>query len=148
MEVPARIAALTEAVRPLRVASFDPWKGRYHIGLVRRLVLGKAHVAVDPEERPRRVGGKWQAALRELLGESDAQGLEWLLEQAFVVGLPRLEPGAVVVRGEIRQELDGLGPKAGEGSAADRHGSLLHPHGRRSAAGVRLRWMTQGVQYG
>jgi hypothetical protein len=71
--------------------------------VVGRLVLGEPNIAVDSERRPGRV-----------TLERDAQRLEWLLEEALVVGLAWLEPGPLIVVGDVDQELDGLGSEAGE----------------------------------
>ena len=50
---------------------------------------------------------------------------ENFLQQPLVLGLPSLEPGTIVVLGEVREELDGLGPKARERLRADRHRSQV-----------------------
>ena len=80
--------------------------------LVRGLVLAEAHVAVDPEGRPGRVGRERQAARREPVGERCAKRLEGNLQQPLVLGLAGREPGAVVVRCEVREEGDRLRAEA------------------------------------
>jgi len=57
----------------------------------------------------------------ESVGQRQAERLERLLEQALVVALAWLEPGPVVVLGEISQELDPFGREAGERRRADSH---------------------------
>ena len=47
----------------------------------------------------------------EPLGERGDERLQRLLEEPLVVGLARLEPGLVVVRGEVGEELDRFGEK-------------------------------------
>src|SRR6185369_15647625 len=84
-----------------------PREGRAEMALVRRLVLAEARIAIDAERRALRVGQHRHAACLEALGEGRDHGLERLLEQALVFGLAWLEPGAVVVHGQVGEELDG-----------------------------------------
>ena len=87
-------------------------EGRPDVRLVRRLVLAEADVSVDAERGPGRVGPERDPARPERLVERDAQRLERVLEESLVVGLSRLEPGALVVLGQVGEELDRLAPEA------------------------------------
>ena len=98
----------------------DPREAGADVRLVRRLVLGEARVAVDPEGRPRRIRLERDAPRREPGGERLDQGDQRLLEEPLELRLARLEPGAVVVGGQVGQELDGLRPEAGEGRRSER----------------------------
>src|SRR4029078_12993464 len=91
-----------------------PREARAEMALVRRLVLAEASVAVDPERRALRVRGHRPAAGLQSFCERRDHGLEGLLEEPLVLGLARLEPGPVVVHGEVRQELDRVGTEAAE----------------------------------
>src|SRR6185503_673194 len=97
----------------------DPAEAGRDVRLVRRLVLGEAGVAIDPERRSRRVCPERQVPSVELLVESEAEGGKRLFQQSLVLGLAGLEPAPVVVLGEIDQELDRLGLEAGERGACD-----------------------------
>ena len=103
----------------------DPREARPDVGLVRRLVLAEAGVAVDPEDRALRVGLERDAARLEALGERGDERLQRLLEEPLVIGLARLEPGPVVVRGEVGEELDRFGGEAAERRRRDGHRKLL-----------------------
>jgi hypothetical protein len=87
---------------------------KHTVGLVRRLVLGEADVAVDPEHRA--------LGVTDDLGRDGAQrGVESLDEQAhrlphlslvdITVGL---EPGFLVVPLQISQEAERSGSKSSE----------------------------------
>src|SRR4051812_6153028 len=91
-----------------------------HLVVVGRLVLREADVAIDPEWRPSWIRLERDPPCLEPLAQRDAQRLEWPLQEPFVVGLPWVEPRAVVVVGEVHQELDGLGREPGEGVGLDR----------------------------
>jgi hypothetical protein len=47
------------------------------------------------------------------------------LRQCFVLALPRLEPGPIVVLGQVDEELDGFGSEAGERRCGNSHGRIL-----------------------
>jgi hypothetical protein len=93
-------------------------------GLVRRLVLREADVAIDPERRTGRVGGQRQPGRCEPFGQRHAQGLERSLEQALVLRFARLEPGAIVVGRQVGQELHGVGLEPGERLGCGGHGGV------------------------
>ena len=124
VEVAARVAALAEAVRAVRAAALGPWERRGDVGLVRRLVLGEPDVAVDPERRPGRIGIERDAARREShrrgRGISASSGS---LSSRSYSPLRGVNQRAVVVLGEVGQELDGLGREAREGLGRRRHRS-------------------------
>ena len=84
-------------------------------GLVGRLVLREADVAVDAERRACGVGTKRQSTGGEAVRQGDAERLEGLLDESLVVGLARLEPGPIVVLREVGQELQGVGLKPSNG---------------------------------
>src|SRR3954454_23779059 len=110
MEVAAGAVDVRREDRSVR-AAFHVRKAGPYVRLVRRLVFREPDVAIDPERGARRVGCERDAGGSEALIERDAQGLEGFLEQPLVVRFPRLEPGAVVVLGEIGKEFDGLRPE-------------------------------------
>jgi hypothetical protein len=72
-----------------------------------------------------RVRSHRDAAPRKPLAEGDAERLEWLLEQGFVLALPRLKPCPIVVLGQVDEELDGFGSEAGEGGCGNGRGRVL-----------------------
>ena len=83
-------------------------------------------------------GGMWQMEKPRLepIGEHRDHGLERLLEQPLVFGLARLEPGAVVVQGQVGEELDGRRREAGEGRCGKRHCEVLRSARVYAAAGA------------
>src|SRR5206468_1916735 len=102
----------TTAVRSRRgapILAVGPGKRSPDVRLVRRFVLGEPNVAIDPERRSGRVRTQWDTPRPEPLVDGHAELLERPLEQALVFALARLEPGPVVVDGEVREELDGFG---------------------------------------
>ncbi len=120
MEVPAvRVGALVGR------AAFDPREARSDVRLVRALVLAEAGVAVDPEDRALRVGLERDASGSEAIGERGDERFQRLLEEPLVVGLAWLEPGPVVVRREVGEELDRFGEKPLNGGDATAIGSSL-----------------------
>src|SRR5215210_4226391 len=122
LEVEVAAVAVSTVVDALpSFVAFDPRKRRRDVRLVRRLVLAEPGVAVDPERRALRVGLKRDAARLETLVERDAERLHRLLQESFVIGLAWLEPGAIVVCGEVRHELDRVAREPGECGCRDRH---------------------------
>jgi hypothetical protein len=81
------------------------------VGLVRRLVLREASVAVDPEERAAarlRIGAEVRADLLEArreVGDEGERGLEYVL---LVAELVRRKPPAIVVRPQVGEEREEL----------------------------------------
>ena len=122
-EVEVRTVAVDHVVGAR--CALDPGNAGADVGLVRRLVLREARVAVDPEDRPLRIGPQRDAASREPVVEGGDQRLHRLLEQPLEVGLPRLKPGAVVVGREIEEELDRLGLEAAECGRAHVHDTTV-----------------------
>src|SRR5207342_1498910 len=86
-------------------------QARARVGLVGRLVVGEARVAMDAEQRAADRAGIG-AVLRADRGEVRLQVRKQLEEGAahlrVVVGLVRLEPLAIVVAGQAAQELEAL----------------------------------------
>src|SRR5438105_3112187 len=112
----AEVEVATNAALPVigrRVAG-DPSEAGAQVRLVRRLVLGKPDVPIDPKRRLRGIGPKRNLSGPKPLVQRDAQRFQWLLEQTLVVGLARLEPGAVVVVSQVRKELDAGAAEAPE----------------------------------
>ncbi len=86
----------------------DPEMGA-EMGLVGRLVLGEAHVAMDSENALRHID-----VLHRRIEGGNAQGnpldeVAELFARGRVAVLVRLEPGSVIVLGQCRQELESLG---------------------------------------
>ena len=108
----ARVGARVDL--PCPAAGLDPRKARPEVGLVGRLVLAEAGVAVDPERRAPGIGAEREAACLEALRQRAAERLQGLLQQALVVRLARREPGPVVVAREVGQELDPVGRESRE----------------------------------
>ena len=78
------------------------------VGLVGRLVLGEAGVALDAEERPAEgpgIGGEVAADLEKGLGqvldEGEGREADLFLEEPRLVGF---EPGTFVVLGQVAEE--------------------------------------------
>ena len=84
------------------------------MGLVGQLVLGKARVAVDSEERALGVAGEREASERSLPREVSDEAAERPQEFVVVNLLARLEPVALVVALEIAEEVEAFGAEAGE----------------------------------
>src|SRR5690348_11363820 len=87
-------------------------------GLVRRLVAGEAHVALDAEQRAAhlaRVGTVMPADLRQRGLQVGDQAKVRFAHVVFVFGLVGLEPGAVVVARERAEKTEGRGGKIGVG---------------------------------
>ena len=103
--------------------ALEPREARPEVRLVRRLVLREARVAVDPEDRALGIGEERDVAGRQALRQRGDQRLDRFLEQPLVVGLARVEPVALVVRREVGQEVDGLGPEPAERGRGDGHGT-------------------------
>src|SRR5690606_38816218 len=88
--------------------------------LVRRLVAGETGVALDPEHRAAhgaRVGAVMRADRRQRRLQVAQETLERLAHVRLVVGLVRLEPGALVVPGDAAQEAERLVGKIGSHDA-------------------------------
>ena len=72
-------------------------------------------------------------ASRQPIRERHAERLERLLHEALVVGLAGLEPGPVVVGGELRQEVDRRAAETRELRGRGRHRGHRSLHRRRSS---------------
>ena len=128
--VVARLEMEVRAVGVLRmrevglwILALDPRERRAEVGLVGRLVLGEPGVAIDPEDRTFRVGLHGQLSGSKRLGEARDECLHRLLQERLVLGLAGLEPAAVVVLGELRQEVDRIWAEAGKAADVDGHDS-------------------------
>jgi hypothetical protein len=95
------------------------------VGLVRRLVLGEPGIAVDPEDRPLRIRLERDPALVECICQRADERFHRLLEESLVFRLAWLEPRAVVVLGELSEEVDRFGAEARESVDSDGHGDDL-----------------------
>src|SRR5207248_3711860 len=115
-------AAASAAARNGRPGKpLDIGEARADVCLVGRLVLREADVAVDPE---RRFGGirRQRDVLRaEPLVQRRAVLLERWFEETLELRLARLEPGAIVVLGEVREELDGAMAETRKRTDSDGH---------------------------
>src|SRR6185369_11602484 len=95
------------------------------VGLVRRLVLGEPGIAVDPEDRPLRIRLERNPALVECICQRADERFHRLLEEFLVFRLAWLEPRAVVVLGELGEEVDRFGAEPRESVDSDGHGDDL-----------------------
>src|SRR5689334_8191102 len=130
-KVVAGLEMKVRAVRVLRVRDLavgshvrDPRERGAQVRLVGGFVLREAGVPVDPKDRPLGIRLQRQPELVESVSEARDELLHGLLEEPLVFRLAGLEPRAVVVLGELRQEVDGLRSEACETADGDGHDDL------------------------
>ena len=96
-----------------------PRQHRAGVGLVRALVLGEAHVAVDAEQRRLAVALERRFRLGEAGREVLDQIAERPLDLVLVDRAVGLEPVLGLVEGERLEEGNGLRAEAGKGHGAN-----------------------------
>ena len=96
-------------IKPRSVGILCPFVAKMHAGieLVRRLVLGESRVAMDPKERSSDSPRVRDEVRREFLERFDKVGDEvecGLAHRRLVAGLVLVEPGSVIVDGQVTEK--------------------------------------------